>query len=459
MIALVAATLFAVTPPLPTLPQSAEIELRVERDGALTVTEAISATEPMTRELPLRQPIGGDQDRVLTVRDVVVEGDGHAELTAEAFTVELSGTAVVRYTVDGAITASPVGPQVSWPMAQGWNTELKFVRASLAAPKIPEAVRCVAGPKPCLAAQIDHVGLTRFSHRNLAPGQRMMITVELPPGSVPANERLVPSATLGGAFLLTEPVAWAWVALAFLVLCWAGVIVFLRRWWPSSASDGLPPGYAGTLADGRVDAMDAALTVADLRDRGHLTATDRTLTRTESDEPLREFEQVVLDQVFAPREHKRREAAPLRAVVGRRVGEHKRREAAPLRAVVGRRVGEHVRIDEVRIYLAELDRFVRADLRRDGLLRTPRLRRAGVRIIFYGLFLTALLALTVGYAQLGVVLSVAGAALALGAAALPARTVKGTAAVRGLAERYRPGAADELVSALAGRSHRDRANP
>ncbi|MGA6164047.1 DUF2207 domain-containing protein [Amycolatopsis magusensis] len=435
MIALVAATVFAVTPPPPTLPQSAEIELRVERDGALTVTEAISATEPMTRELPLRQPIGGDQDRVLTVRDVVVEGDGHAELTAEAFTVELSGTAVVRYTVDGAITASPVGPQVSWPLAQGWNTEVKFVRASLAAPKIPEAVRCVAGPKPCLAAQIDHVGLTRFSHRNLAPGQRMMITVELPPGSVPANERLVPSATLGGAFLLTEPVAWAWAALAFLVLCWAGVIVFLRRWWPSSASDGHPPGYAGTLADGRVDAMDAALTVADLRDRGHLSVTDRTLTRTESDEPLREFEQVVLDQVFAPREHERREAAPLRAVE------------------------EHVRLDEVRIYLAELDRFVRADLRRDGLLRTPRLRRAGVRIIFYGLFLTALLALTVGYAQLGVVLSVAGAALALGAAALPARTVKGTAAVRGLAERYRPGAADELVSALAGRSHRDRANP
>ncbi|UJW33187.1 DUF2207 domain-containing protein [Saccharothrix sp. AJ9571] len=421
MIALVAATLLAATPPLPTLPQSAEIELRVERDGALTVTEALSATEPMTRELPLRQPIGGDQDRVLTVRDVVIEGDGHAELTAEAFTVELSGTAVVRYTVDGALTASPVGPQVSWSLAQGWNTELKFVRASLAAPKIPEAVRCVAGPKPCLAAQIDHVGLTRFSHRNLAPGQRMMITVELPPDSVPANERLVPSATLGGAFLLTAPVAWAWAALGFLVLCWAGAIVFLRRWWPSRASDGHPPGYAGTLADGRTDAMDAALTVADLRDRGHLTATDRTLTRTESGEPLREFEQVVLDQVFAS--------------------------------------GERVQTDEVRIYLAELDRFVRADLRRDGLLRTPRLRRAGVRIIFYGLFLTALLALTVGYAQLGVVLSVAGAALALGAAALPARTVKGTAALRGLAERYRPGAADELVSALAGRSHRDRANP
>ncbi|AXB47190.1 DUF2207 domain-containing protein [Amycolatopsis albispora] len=425
MIPLVAAVLVAAAPPLPTLPQSAEIELRVERDGALSVTEAVAATESMTRELPLRQSVGGDEDRVLTVRDVVVEGDGHAELTADSFKVELSGTAVVRYTVDGAITASPTGPQVSWPLAQGWSEELKFVRASLAAPKIPEAVRCVAGPKPCLAAQIDHVGLTRFSHRNLPPGERMMITVELPPGSVPANERLVPSATIGGAFLLTEPVGWAWVALGFLILCWAWLIAFLRQWWPRPAA-GAPPGYAGVLADGRADAMDAALTLAALRDRGHLAVSDGTLTRTEAGDPLREFERDLLEQVFASREQERREAAVL---------------------------------DDVRIDLHRFERAVRADLRADGLLRTTRLRRAGIRIVFYGLFLTALLALTVGYAQLGVVLSVAGVALALGSAALPARTVKGTRALGGLADDYRPGAADEFTLAVAGRSHRVRGNP
>ena len=419
MIPLVAAVLFAAAPPLPTLPQSAEIELRVERDGALSVIEAVAATESMTRELPLRQPVGDDRDRVLTVRDVVVEGDGHAELTADSFKLELSGTAVVRYTVDGAITATPAGPQVSWPLAQGWSEELKFVRASLAAPKIPEAVRCVAGPKPCLAAQIDHVGLTRFSHRNLAPGDRMMITVELPPGSVPATERLVPSATLGGAFLLTEPVALAWVVLGFLVLCWAWLVFFLRQWWPRALT-GFPPGYAGTLADGRADAMDAGLTLADLRDRGHLSVTGATLTRGEG-EPSRPFERAVLEDLFAG--------------------------------------GEQVRLDSVRIDLRELDQAVRADLRADGLLRGPRLRRAGIRIVFYGAFLTVLLALTVGYAQLGVVVSVAGAALALGSPALPARTIKGTRVLRGLAEAYRPGEADEFALAVAGRSHRERANP
>lgn len=419
MIPLVAAVLLAAAPPLPTLPQSAEIELRVERDGALSVIEAVAATESMTRELPLRQSVGDDRDRVLTVRDVVVEGDGHAELTADSFKLELSGTAVVRYVVDGAITATPAGPQVFWPLAQGWSEELKFVRASLAAPKIPEAVRCVAGPKPCLAAQIDHVGLTRFSHRNLPPGDRMMITVELPPGSVPSTERLVPSATLGGAFLLTEPVGWAWVALGFLLLCWAWLIVFLRQWWPRPLT-GFPPGYAGTLADGRADAMDAGLTLADLRDRGHLSVADRTLTRGEG-EPSREFERALLESAFASR--------------------------------------EQVGLDEVRIDLREFDRAVRADLRADGLLRGPRVRRAGVRIVFYGLFLTALLALTVGYAQLGVVLSVAGAALALGSVALPARTIKGTRALRGLVEAYEPGAVDEFARAVAGHSHRERANP
>lgn len=73
----------------------------------------------------------------------------------------------------------------------GWSTDLKFLRASFAAPRIPTAVDCLAGPADsdfsCGAAQIDHAGLTRFSQQNLLAGQRMTATVELLYGHRPGE--------------------------------------------------------------------------------------------------------------------------------------------------------------------------------------------------------------------------------------------------------------------------------
>jgi len=73
-----------------------------------------------------------------------------------------------------------------------------------------------------------------------------------------------------------------------------------------------------------------------------------------------------------------------------------------------------------------------ADLVRRGWLATRRLHRAGIRIGCYGVFLTVLLALTVGYAQLGVVLALAGVALVAASAALPARRRAGAEVARRL---------------------------
>jgi hypothetical protein len=132
-------------PPLPTVPQSAEIELKVQRDGSLSVDEAISvpAGVTMDRRVALRVPAAHHRDRVYGVRDVVLEGSGTANVDSGAFTVHLTpGTSIVRYTVDGAVA----GDRVTWELAGGWNTELKFLRASFAAPKIPTAVDCLAGP-------------------------------------------------------------------------------------------------------------------------------------------------------------------------------------------------------------------------------------------------------------------------------------------------------------------------
>ncbi|RZQ62608.1 DUF2207 domain-containing protein [Amycolatopsis suaedae] len=220
------------TPPLPTLSQSAEVELRVERDGTLSVAEAVAvpADREMTRVLRLREPAGGHRDRLSGIRDISIEGAGEAELTDETLTVRLRpGTSIVRYTVDGAVSRGAGGPRLNWDVASGWDAELKFVRASLAAPKIPSGIRCDAAGGPCLAAQTDHAGLTRVNHRNLPAGAALTVGVDLPDGSVPVTERLVPEDSLAGAFLATPPVVAAWAGLGVLLLAGAAFLVWYRR--------------------------------------------------------------------------------------------------------------------------------------------------------------------------------------------------------------------------------------
>ena len=412
-------------PPLPTVPQSAEIQLKVQRDGSLSVAEAISVPDGLTmdRRVPLRVAAPHHRDRIYTVRDVVLEGSGTAMVDHDTFTVHLtSGTSIVRYTVDGAVA----GNRVTWELAGGWSAPLKFLRASFAAPKIPTAVDCLAGPPdsdfPCAAAQIDHAGLTRFSQQNLAAGDRMTATVELPEGAVPANEVLVPSKTIAGAFVLTAPVGWAWAGFGALLLAAAAFFWFARRrdadpgdppkaelvsGGEFASPEGVLPGHTGVLLHGRPGPADLAATVLDLAVRNYLwvSAEDdgwRLARRNPPDEHLTAFERAVFTAVV-----------PEDSVT-----------LAELRR-------QHVDVAPAELY---------ADVvRRGWLARRPRpLGRAGVRVVFYGLFLTVLLALTVGYAQLGVILVLAGAAAAVTSAALPARRRAGTDVarrLRGVAER------------------------
>ncbi|MGW5722261.1 DUF2207 family protein [Amycolatopsis sp. NPDC003865] len=421
MLALVLAAAPADQPPLPTVPQSAEIQLKVERDGSLSVAEAISVPNGVTmdRRVPLRVAAPHHRDRVYGVRDVVLEGSGNAQVDQDALTVHLtSGTSVLRYTVDGAVG----GDRVTWELAGGWSTDLKFVRASFAAPKIPTAVDCLAGDFPCAAAQIDHAGLTRFSQQNLPAGERMTATVELPPGTVPANEVLVPAKTIAGAFVLTAPVAWAWAGFGALLLAAAAWVLLARRrdtGDPPKAGliakngefaspEGVLPGHAGILLHGRAGAADLAATVLDLAVRNYLWVSDgsRLTRRNPPDAHLTTFERAVFEAVLPE---------------------------------------ESVTLAELRQRHVEIPRAeLTADLAGRGWLATGRLRRAGIRVVFYGVFLTVLLALTAGYAQLGVILALAGVAAVAVSAALPARRRAGA----DVARRLR-GVAEELATTRA----------
>lgn len=407
-------------PPLPALPQSAEIQLKVERDGSLSVAEAISVPNGVTmdRRVPLRVAAPHHRDRVYGVRGVVLEGSGTASVDKDAFTVHLTaGTSIVRYTVDGAVA----GNQVTWELAGGWSAELKFIRASFAAPEIPTAVDCLAGPPdsdfPCGAAQIDHAGLTRFSQQNLAAGQRMTATVELPAGTVPANAEIVPAKTIAGAFVPTAPVGWAWAAFGAALLVTAALVVFVRRRDAGAGEsptaelvaksgefaspEGVLPGHAGVLLHGRSGPADLAATVLDLAVRNYLwvSAEDtgwRLARRNPVDEHLTAFERAVFTAVVP--------AEPV--------------TLAELRQ-------RHVEIPAPELH---------ADVvRRGWLARRPRrLGRAGTRVVFYGVFLTVLLALTVGYAQLGVIVVLAGVAAVVASATLPARRRAGADVARRL---------------------------
>ncbi|MFE6613940.1 DUF2207 family protein [Amycolatopsis sp. NPDC057786] len=417
-------------PQLPSLPNSAEISLKVERDGALSVVEAVSVPSEatMTRRIPLRAAAPHDRDRIIGIRDVVIEGAGNAELTDDEFTVKLKGgTSIVRYTVDGAVSEADGLTRVSWQLAGGWDTRLELVRASFAAPSVPNAVTCHAGPEGararCGAAQIAHSGLTRFSQQNLAAGQRMEISVELPGGTVPENERLEPSKTFAGAFVLTAPVGWAWFGFGLALIAAAVALVLLRRRdeYPGDAlpvrlltekaftsPDGVLPGQVGTVLTGRADAVDLAATVVDLAVRNYLWVSEepgeltgwRLVRRNPPDDQLTAYERAVFDALLP--------------------GE---RESVLLSEIQSARIG----IETVRDALAD------SVVDRRWYSRLPgRLTRAGLRICFYGLFLTVLLALTVGYAQLGVIVIAAGAVLAVAARWLPVRTGAGVALHRRL---------------------------
>ncbi|HET6708897.1 DUF2207 family protein, partial [Amycolatopsis sp.] len=269
------------------------------------------------------------------------------------------------------------------------------------------------------AAQIDHAGLTRFSQQNLAAGDRMTATVELPAGTVPANEVLVPAKTLGGAFVLTAPVGWAWAGFGALLLALAALVWAARRRdagaaEPAKASllaangefaspAGALPGHVGLLLRGRAGPLDLAATVLDLAVRNYLWVSAeegswRLARRNPPDEHLTPFERAVFEAVLPE---------------------------------------EPVTLAELRQRHVELPRTeLDADVVRRGWFATRRLRRAGIRIVCYGLFLTVLLALTVGYAQLGVILALAGVAAVVTSAALPARRRAGAdvaGRLRGLA--------------------------
>jgi hypothetical protein len=434
---------------------TADVALKVLRDGTLSVTEHV--TVPGGRQLvsrvPLRVPASDDQDRVFSVRDVKTEGAAQSQLTGDQLVLTFAaGTGSVTYTVDGAVADQNGRQQARWQVASGFDTPLAKLTASFLAPS-PELspVDCFAGPvgssQRCTLAELDHTGVVRLEQNDVRPGDRVDLLVGLPPGTVPATAKFADIGLLANAFALT-PLTGIVFAVLLVLLAAAAVFVWRRRRQDAGAlatatgpvevllrdgdrvffasPDGVLPGQVGTVVDETVDVVDISATVVDLAVRNYLWLAEvpgpdwQIARRNPPDEHLHDFERAVYETLLPDGTD---------AVL-----------VSQLRARGGldlRKISDAMYADVV---------TKRWFSRRPDTAR-GRLTGLGAGIFALGLAATAVLTFTAGYALLGVAVALAGLAVIAVAALLPSRTARGRALagqVRGLLDYLHTARAEDI---------------
>ncbi|MGW6444901.1 DUF2207 domain-containing protein [Lentzea sp. NPDC055074] len=411
---------------------STEVRMKLERDARLSVTETVQVPEGKTvkRTVPLRLAVGNDLERQYRVTDAKVEGKGGVTSNDDVFTVSLEGTSTLTYTVVGAV--APVGDvlEVRWQVAGGWDAELDRVAVSFSAPDSPTSVNCLAGPvgssQPCTSADLADGKGVRAQEIKLGAGERVDVAIGLSAGVVPPNAVVVEQSGLAAAFALT-PVSGAALG-GLLVLLLGGVVLlwYLRgrdaRALASevgavsvlvrdgndrvafASPDGVLPGQVGTVVDEHVDVVDVTATVIDLAVRNYLWITEvegrdwRIVRRNPVDDSLSGYEKAVCE-----------------ALLPQGV------DAVSVSELRGRQIDlAHVR-----------DRLYADVVEKRWFVRRPDAERnlfwwVGIAVAVLGVAATVVLALTVGNALFGLVVAVAGIALALGARSMPARTKRGS---------------------------------
>jgi hypothetical protein len=440
----------------PLLPQSVNVALKVERDGRLTVTEQVfvRAGGSMTRRAPLRIQAGDDRDRVFTVRDVKVDGNGTTEVTGNEFVMRLGdGATTVTYTVDGAVIDFDDRQEARWQVASGWDVQVVFLRASFIAPRPSEQFTCFAGAlasdSPCENAGTDHGQVLRLSQRDLKPGNRIDLSVSLPPDTVPANARFDSASTKASAFAIT-PVSAGGLGLLTLLVLGGFALLWLARGRDAKAlatdvgpvdvlmrdgdrvtfasPDGVLPGQVGTVVDERVDPGDVVATLVDLAVRNYLWVNEAgdgdwlLVRRNPPDDALTGYERAVLDAILPPGTDSVQVSALRSSTV----------DVRPIRDalyadVVARKWFTH-RPDQER----------------------SRWAMVGIGVLVAGIAATVGLALTIGHALLGLALVIGGLALFLGARWMPARTKRGSVLVqqvRGLLSYLRTASPESIPEA------------
>ncbi|ONI86051.1 hypothetical protein ALI22I_25245 [Saccharothrix sp. ALI-22-I] len=420
----------------------ADVRLKLERDGRLTVTEVVTVPDgrTATRVVPLRVPVGDNRDRVFQVGDVAVEGKGTAAASADELTIALqAGTSTVKYAVVGAVAKIGDTLELRWQPAGGWDTALDSVKVSVITPDAPKSVSCLAGEpgtsKPCTSAELGDGRGVRATEIGLGAGERIDVAVGLQEGAAPANALVEERSGLAAAFALT-PVTGAGLGGLVVLLLGGGLLLWYLRGRDARAlagdvgpvnvlvtdgsgrmafasPDGVLPGQVGTVVDEHVDVVDVTATIVDLAVRNYVWIEEvdghdwRFVRRNPADPSLSGYERAVYDALLPDGV-----------------------DAVLLSELRGRR------IDLTRVR----DELYADVVAKNWFARRPDAERnlwwwAGVALGGVGVVLTVVLALVGAAALFGLVVVVAGVALAVGARSMPARTKRGSALlehVRGL---------------------------
>jgi hypothetical protein len=420
----------------------ADVRLKLERDGRLTVTEVVTVPDgrTATRVVPLRVPVSSDRDRVFQVSDVAVDGAGTATASDDELTIALrAGTSTVRYSVVGTVAKIGDTLELRWQPASGWDTQLDSVKVSVITPDAPRSVNCLAGEpgtsKPCTTADLGDGRGVRATEIGLAAGERVDVAVGLQEGAAPANARVEETSGLAAAFALT-PLTGAGLGGLVVLLLGGGLLLWYLRGRDARAlagevgpvnvlvtdgsgrvafasPDGVLPGQVGTVVDEHVDVVDVTATIVDLAVRNYVWIEEvdghdwRFVRRNPADPSLSAYERAVYEALLPDGV----DAVSLSELRGRRIDLSRVRDALYADVVA-----------------------------KNWFARRPDAERnlwwwAGVGVGVLGAVLTVVLALAGGPALFGLVVVVAGVALAVGARSMPARTKRGSVLlehVRGL---------------------------
>lgn len=437
--------------------KSVVVDGKLAADGSLRLRQTLAFDGPapaeVSQRIATREIIVGDLEYVYTVSEIqATAGDTDLEPSIEedsdstTITVDTKGASepvVISYTVAGAAADEANLTVVRWRLVQGLSVGVDSARAVVGVPGLTQDIRCTAGApdtsQSCqfAAGSTDVSQVPVFENGPLGRGQILGMQLSFDPQTVASNAEINRRWTLGGAFSV-GPVP---LITALVVLLAGGVGVYLlhRRIGRHEASDGdaeaiasfypvgdgvsefrasgtIRPGHVGTIADERVDPIDVTASLLDLAIRGHVlivelpraseyAPVDWTLTRLPSEDPLADFEVLLLDAV-----------SPEGA-------------AATRVSQISSRVGAHIEEIQSALYDEMVDR--------GWYERRPDATRGSWSLIASGALIGAVVfaGLFVAFSEFGL-LGIVFIALALGLAfvaqEMPSRTAKGSAVLAGM---------------------------
>ncbi|MGH8882259.1 MAG: DUF2207 family protein, partial [Stackebrandtia sp.] len=301
-----------------------DLDMTLNREGVLEVIEKVTVPpgESFTMSLPLRVQISEDSERRFAVSDIETTGPGTAEIDGDLFTVDAGpGESTFRYSVQNTVRDADGSQVFRWFGVL--NVDIAEIHASLLSPSFEMGiVECLLGPigdtRPCAQVRIEPDGMLYLDQTNLHKGESVDLTLQIPPGTVPANADI--SGPGSSAFALTGPVYIAFALLLVALAALAGYLFWARRQTGStepipplvrsgertefSSPAGILPGAAGALLDGYADPTDIAATVVDLAVRNYLwigrigEAQWRMVRINPADDQLRPYEREVYDALL-----------------------------------------------------------------------------------------------------------------------------------------------------------------